>query len=75
MKWKMYLIGLILLLTLISISNLASADPDDNDVAPCCETVGGGLSILEIVFIIGGIIAVVVILYMLYRTQAPKDGI
>lgn len=73
MKWKIYLISIILSLAIISISNLANADGDDNDVAPCCEETGSGFSILEIVFIIGGIIAVVVIIYMLYRTQAPKD--
>jgi hypothetical protein len=69
---KIALLIVVLILGLLAISFSGAADPgdgDSDDVAPCCRDTGAGFSILELIVIVGGIVAFVVILYLILDRQ------
>lgn len=51
-------------------SSFAAAD---GSTSPCCEVGNDALNLFDIFVIIGGIIAVVVIIYVIYRLQSSKN--
>ena len=66
------LVGLLLILLSASVSVAADPGDGDEDVAPCCRDTGIGFSLLDIVMFIGGIIALVVIMYLIFERKVMK---